>query len=123
MNDLRAVAHGLLPEGDATSIETLALYADTSTKYLAAIAHAVRKARHLARQHGRDKVIPADVRAAIEGSVLPSDAALAKALGQGASRTPRGTPPSLRAPSARPPRRHASRARVTRFQQTRPPRG
>ncbi len=53
IEDLRAVARAHLPEGDATSIEALALYAGSSQKYLAAIEHAVKKARYLAGQAGR----------------------------------------------------------------------
>ncbi len=78
--DLSAVASSLLPEGCARSIATLAAYAEASTKYLAAIESAVRRARYDAQKAGRQKVTFADVRDAIKGSVIPSDTALAGAL-------------------------------------------
>ena len=79
LDDLRAVARVHLPEGDAKSIEALALYAGSSQKYLAAIEHAVKKARYLAGKAGRE-VCQADVRTAIESGLVPTDSALAGAL-------------------------------------------
>lgn len=98
IEDLRAVARVHLPEGDSTSIEALALYAGSSQKYLAAIEHAVKKARYLAGKAGRSKVIQADVRAAIESGIVPSDSALAGALrnaGRTAAREPAASTPRV----------------------------
>jgi hypothetical protein len=78
--DLTAVARKLLPEGCPRCIETLVVYAQGSAKYLAAIESAVRRARYDAQKEGRAKVVFADVRDAIKGSVIPSDTALARAL-------------------------------------------
>lgn len=89
LDDLRAVARAHLPEGDAKSIEALALYAGSSQKYLAAIEHAVKKARFLAGKAGRE-VCQADVRTAIESGLVPTDSALAGALRNVPARTVRG---------------------------------
>lgn len=89
IGDLRSVARAHLPEGDATSIEALALYAGSSQKYLAAIEHAVKKARYLAGQAGRSGVTQGDIRTAIESGMIPSDSALAAAIrSSGSPRSP-----------------------------------
>jgi hypothetical protein len=80
--DLMKVAESLLPEGDARAIEILVRYAQGSAKYLAGIECAVRRARYLAGRAGRKEVINADIKIAIQGSVIPSDSALAAALTQ-----------------------------------------
>lgn len=80
-SDLEAVARHLLPNGDKLSIETLVAYAQGSAKYMAGIETAARRARYLAHEAGRDQVIFSDVKEAIQGGVIPSDTALAKAFG------------------------------------------
>src|ERR1035441_2214597 len=80
--DLGKVAKGLLPEGDAKSIEILVRYAQSSAKYLAGIETTVRRARYLAKKAGRDKVERADIKRAIQEAVIPSDSALAHALSE-----------------------------------------
>lgn len=109
MEDLRAVARNHLPEGDTTSIEALALYAGSSQKYLAAIEHAVKKARYLAGQAGRETVIQADIRTAIESGIVPSDSALAGAL-----RKPTPSAPTRERSANTPPPRRENIARRSR---------
>ncbi len=78
--DLEAVSRSVLPEGDRRTIKMLVLYAKASAKYLAAIDTAARRARYLANQAGRAQIEEEDLRRAIVGSVIPSDAALAAAV-------------------------------------------
>lgn len=80
--DLQKVAGALLPEGDASSLETLVVYAKSSAKYLAGIEAAVRRARYLAKLEGRDKAARADIKRVIRESVIPSDNALAIAMAE-----------------------------------------
>jgi hypothetical protein len=81
-DDLAKVAKALLPSGNAKSIETLVRYAQGSAKYLAGIETAVRRARHLAKKEGRERVERADIKRAIQEAVIPSDSALANALAE-----------------------------------------
>ena len=74
--DLAAVARCLVPGACAKSIRALVAYAKASDRYRAGIESAARYARHLAGKAGRAEVIFADVRAAIGGTLLPSDAAI-----------------------------------------------
>jgi len=78
--DLAAVARVQLPEGDAKSLALLVAYARSSAKYLAGIDSVVTRARYLAERAGRSKVTRADVAAAIQEGVIPSDNALSAAL-------------------------------------------
>jgi hypothetical protein len=78
--DLMAVAAAMLPEGDAQTQAKLAISADISKKHLASIEAIVKRARWLAAQDGRAKATVADVDAAINESVIPSDLALESAL-------------------------------------------
>ncbi|HWC59153.1 MAG TPA: hypothetical protein VHC44_05605, partial [Verrucomicrobiae bacterium] len=55
-------------------------YAKASAKYLAGIEAAVRRARYLAKLDGRDKANRADIKRAINESVIPSDSALSVAM-------------------------------------------
>lgn len=89
--DLVAVAKTLLPNGDARCIEALAVYAESSTKYLAGIEAAVARAQYITSREQRDKVTLADVKQAIRESLIPSDRTLATAL------TPPGKPSRKRA--------------------------
>lgn len=101
-SDLAKVAQSLLPEGEAKAIELLVCYAKCSAKYLAGLDAVVARARYLARKQQRDKVIVADIKAAIRESVIPSDSALALALAEHPKRTGRGaltaTPPPINSP-------------------------
>jgi hypothetical protein len=78
--DLTAVARSYLPEGNPAMIELLVSNAIISAKFLAGIETAVMRARFLARREGRTKLNGKDIQAAIKGSVMPSDAALVRAL-------------------------------------------
>lgn len=80
-SDLEAVARHLLPTGDSKCISALVAYSQGSSKYLAGIESAARRAKYLASRSRRDRVTFADVKDAIQGSVIPSDTALAKAFG------------------------------------------
>lgn len=66
------VAESLLPEDDTRAIEILVRYAQGSAKYLAGIECAVRRARYLAGRAERKEVMNADIRLAVQGSVIPS---------------------------------------------------
>ncbi len=85
-SDLEKVAQAMLPEGDDKSIEILVRYAQGSAKYLAGIESVVRRARYLAGREQRDRVTRADIKCAIQESVIPSDSALAGALADSGSR-------------------------------------
>jgi hypothetical protein len=90
--DLEKVAKSLLPEGDAKTIELLVCYAQGSAKYLAGIESAVRRGRYLASHSHRGQVGFADIKRAIQESVIPSDSALAQALSEPAKHGRRRTP-------------------------------
>jgi hypothetical protein len=81
-DDLTAVARALLPEGKEKAIEALVLYAQGSSKYIAAIESIVKRARFLSVRSGRKEVLSSDVLHAIKQSVIPSDSALASALAE-----------------------------------------
>lgn len=78
--DLKRVAAALLPEGDECSIDTLAAYADLSSKHVAAIQHAVSHARFIAKKNGRSAPVWADVRQGIRENILPTDSRVLAAL-------------------------------------------
>lgn len=82
VEDCKAVASAIFPDGCAKSIDLLACYAQTSDKYLAAIQIAVTRARFLASKAGRDNVAFSDLKEAIQGSAIPSDKGLALALAE-----------------------------------------
>jgi hypothetical protein len=93
--DLSKVASALLPEGDETSLEILVRYAQSSAKYLAGIEAVVRRARYLAKQDSRAKVTRADIKLAIQQSVIPSDSALTQALADPPKRDRRASAAAL----------------------------
>ena len=78
--DLEAVAKAFVPSGDADVVETLVLYAKSAAKYLKGIEDVVKRASFLARKGNRDNITLRDIKQAIEGSINPSDSALASAL-------------------------------------------
>lgn len=79
--DLEAVARKLLPEADARCIAGLVSYATVTDKGLAAIEFTEKRARYLAGKAGRCSPTTEDVVQAIQQSGLPSESALAQALG------------------------------------------
>ena len=81
--DLIAVAQAVLPTGSAQTIELLASYAQSSAKYLAGIEAVVARARFVAARERRGKIGFADIKRAIQESVIPSDTALALSLETG----------------------------------------
>jgi hypothetical protein len=87
--DLFKVAEWQMPEGDDKSIRALVDYANGSAKYLAGIESVVKYARYLAQTDGRKATSRADVRRAIQDGVIPSDRALAAALGDAKNETSR----------------------------------
>lgn len=78
--DLVAVARSLVPEAAADSIEALVIYASNSQKYIEGIKAVRDRARFILKREGRQKLLLRDVMRAIDGSVMPSDAAFASAL-------------------------------------------
>ncbi len=81
-SDLDKVASALLPEADDLIREILVRYAQGSAKYLAGIESVSRRARYLAGKEGRSKVNRADIKRAVQESVIPSDSALAQAIAE-----------------------------------------
>jgi hypothetical protein len=79
-DELRAVAQTFLPDGDADSIDLLVSYAQGSEKYLAGIESLAARARYLAGKAGRAEPTFLDVSCAFQGSVVPSDNAIAATL-------------------------------------------
>lgn len=79
--DLRAVAKVIFPEGQKEAIDGLVAYARNSAKYLAGVEAVVKRARFVARRAGRAQATTVDIRNAMRDSVVPSDSALAQALG------------------------------------------
>jgi len=77
--DLASVASALVPELPA-AVELLAMYAQSSAKYLAGIDAAVNRARFIATKQGRKEIKLADVKQAIKESVIPSDSAFTSAM-------------------------------------------
>ena len=82
------VAAAMLLEGDVRTHAKLVIYADISKKHLASIEAIVKRVRWLASENGRDQATAAEVDAAIDESVIPSDLALKAAL-----RPPRAAAP------------------------------
>lgn len=78
--ELQEVAGVLLPAGDAKSIRALALYAESSGKYLGALEAVADTAQYFCQSEDRPKVEFRDVERAIRESVTPSDEALKAAF-------------------------------------------
>jgi hypothetical protein len=104
--DLMAVAKSILPEVNAKVLLALAIYARSSARYLAAIDSISKRARYIAMRDGRDAATTADVRKAMQESVIPADTKLQRALAAGrkgktGSMTPApALPDSLPSPQA-----------------------
>jgi AAA domain len=79
-DDLHAVASVLLPGGNSDSVKALALYAQSSGKYLGGMDAIAERARFICKKDGRQKIEFRDVKRAIQESVTPSDEALKAAL-------------------------------------------
>jgi hypothetical protein len=82
-DDLIAVAKAVLPEADAKVLRALAVYARSSARYLAAIDSIAKRARFVAMRAGRKEATTADVRKAMQESVIPADSKLLRALEAG----------------------------------------
>lgn len=95
--DLVAVAEHCLPAGEKSAVKALALYAEGSGRYLAAIETAVKRARFIANSNGREDVTLSDVGKAISDYVIPSDRALKTALGAAGRATATASASGLRA--------------------------
>jgi hypothetical protein len=80
LEDLKAVAKAVLPEADNEILRVLAAYARKSARYLAAIDSIAKRARYVANRAGRPEATTADVRKAMQESVIPSDALLVRTL-------------------------------------------
>jgi len=81
--DLMAVAKCGLPEVEESVLRSLAIYARSSSRYLAAIDSISKRARYLAMRSGRSAATTADVRQAMKESVIPADTKLQRALASG----------------------------------------
>jgi histone H3/H4 len=82
-DDLMAVAKPVLPEANPEVSEALAVYARSSARYLAAIDSISKRARYIAMRAGRATATTADVRKAMQESVIPADTKLQRALENG----------------------------------------
>lgn len=105
-SDLMAVAQAVLPEADSKVLRALAVYARSSERYLAAIDAIAKRARFIAMRAGRTEATTADVRKAMQESVIPADAKLLRALETGRNTkrgrlpVPASLPDALPAPAA-----------------------
>lgn len=79
-DDLIGVARVFLPEANPDSLRALAIYARTSARYLAAIKAISDRSRYIAIQSGRSITTTDDIVAAMQQSVIPTDAKLLRAL-------------------------------------------
>jgi len=79
-DDLEAVAKTYVPTGEARSIKALVKYAESSAKYLAGIEAVACRARYNVSKAGRTRTEYADIKRAIQESVIPSDLAFADAM-------------------------------------------
>lgn len=79
--DLIGVAKAVLPEAGGEVLRALAVYAQSSARYLAAIDSIAKRARYIAMREQRDVATAGDVRRAMKESVVPADTKLLCALG------------------------------------------
>jgi hypothetical protein len=86
--DLMGVAKAVLPESDNQVLRALAVYARSSARYLAAIDAIAKRARFIAMRAGRAAATTADVRTAMQESVIPADTKLHRALESGRANKP-----------------------------------
>ncbi len=71
--DLMAVAQSVLPEATTNVLRALAVYARSSSRYLAAIDSISKRAKYIAMLAGREVPTSDDVRKAMRESVIPAD--------------------------------------------------
>ncbi|HEV2330610.1 MAG TPA: ATP-binding protein [Verrucomicrobiae bacterium] len=90
-SDLMAVAQAVLPEANSKVLRALAVYARSSERYLAAIEAIAKRAHFIAMRDNRKEVTTADLRKAMQESVIPADAKLLRALETGRRRQPERT--------------------------------
>jgi hypothetical protein len=76
-DDIASVVRYHLPAAEERTVTFLVNYVIGSKKYLAAVDHMVRAARHEARKAGRDRVTHRDVMLGFDNTVVPSDAQMA----------------------------------------------
>lgn len=81
--DLIGVAKSVLPEADSEVLRALAIYARSSARYLSAIDSISTRARYLATKEKRDMATTADIKKAMQESVIPADTKLQLALERG----------------------------------------
>ncbi|MEI7534119.1 MAG: ATP-binding protein [Verrucomicrobiae bacterium] len=92
-DDLIGVAKAVLPEADREVLRALAVYAQSSARYLAAIDSIAKRARYIATRDGRTEATAGDVRRAMKESVVPADTKLLCALGSvGGAKLPKIKP-------------------------------
>jgi hypothetical protein len=78
--DLVAVAQSVLSEASKEVLTNLAIYAQTSARYLAAVDSIAKRARFLAQRNGNEICSTDDIRRAMNESVIPSDTMLVRTL-------------------------------------------
>lgn len=101
--DLIGVAMAVLPEADVEVLRALAVYAQSSARYLAAIDSIAKRARYIAMRERRDVATAGDVRRAMKESVVPADTKLLCALGSVAgAKLPKIKPAPMAEPVAAP---------------------
>jgi hypothetical protein len=105
--DLIAVARALLPAAGEPALKALAVYARTSSRYLAAIESISKRASYIAQRNGRPQCTAKDIQTAMQESVIPSDTKLLQALDQVKKTPGRATQP---APAVETPTRATSPA-------------
>lgn len=95
--DLKSVAKSVLTGAEIKALQALAIYARNSARCLAAIDSISTRANYIAMKDGRAGATTADVRKAMQESVIPSDNKLVMALEAG-RKTKRAQTETLEAP-------------------------
>ncbi len=72
-----AVGRAVLPEASEKALKALALYAQASDRYLAAVDSIAKRAKYIAQLEGRPNCTTGDIHTAMKESVIPSDTMLA----------------------------------------------
>ena len=98
LEDLTGVARTVLPEASANVLKALAVYAQSSARYLAAIDSIAKRARYIAMRDSRDSATAGDVRKAMQESVIPADTKLHIALETG--KRPKSFQPPCKPPES-----------------------
>jgi hypothetical protein len=90
--DLMAVGRDVLPDASEEILKVLASYARVSARYLAAVDSIAKRAQFIAQRNGRAQCTAADVRTAMQDSIIPSDTLLVRTLEQAKKTSGRSRP-------------------------------